>query len=277
MIRRGVSLAWNRWTWRACSSPLHVDAPGKRKAFELRVGSLIQSVAMNLGFATLLPLILASLPTFVLTRSDVQVMGEMRRMFTAHDIGPNVHLDRMTVDPHLYALGPVAGLQGEVTVVDGQVFVSRAGSDGPVVTVEPKVKSVFLVYAYVPVWNQTAIPENVHNEKDLAEFVETKLAANSRSVFLVRGTARHAQYHVQNYHGSPKDLTHELHDKSKVLYDLHDTPVELVGFFSNREEDGGSFVHMGQKTHIHLISADHKQMGHLESLDLAPGAKLMLP
>jgi hypothetical protein len=107
--------------------------------------------------------------------------------------------------------------------------------------------------------------------------LQSQLSANTRSAFLVRGTALRAQYHIQNYQGEAKNLTHEAHDKSKVLYDLSQTPVELVGFFTNSEEDGGSFVHQGQTTHIHIISEDHKFMGHLESVILAPGAKLFLP
>src|SRR5437899_960751 len=65
-----------------------------------------------------------------------------------------------------------------------------------------------------------------------------------------------------------KDLTHEAHDKAKVMYGVSDIPVELIGFFSNREEDAGTFVHHGQTTHIHLLSEDRKSMGHLESIHL---------
>jgi hypothetical protein len=90
-------------------------------------------------------------------------------------------------------------------------------------------------------------------------------------------SARRARYHVQNYQGKAEDLTHEAHDKAKVFYDLCDTPVQLVGFFTNREDDGGSFVHPGQTTHLHVISEDHKSMGHVESVTLAPGATLFLP
>jgi len=84
--------------------------------------------------------------------SDVRVLGEMRRMFTARDIGPNVDLAEVNKEPHLYALGPLAGLKGEVTVADGQVFVSKANGKKPIVTIEPRVISVFLVYASVPAW-----------------------------------------------------------------------------------------------------------------------------
>ena len=34
---------------------------------------------------------------------------------------------------------------------------------------------------------------------------------------------------------------------------------------------------MGQTTHVHVISRDRKEMGHVESIKLKPGAKLLLP
>jgi acetolactate decarboxylase len=226
---------------------------------------------------TWIALTLALSTSIGLASSDVRVIGEMRRMFMAHDIGPNVELRKVIREPHLYALGPVAGLKGEVTVVDGQVFVSTANNGHAAVTLDPGAKAVFLVYASVPTWRSTTIPTNVVSETDIASLVQRSFPVKARSAFLVRGTATRARYHIQNYEGKAEDLTHEAHDKAKVFLELSDTPVQLVGFFTNREEDGGSFVHQGQTTHIHVISEDHKSIGHLESVTLAPGAKLFLP
>jgi len=204
-------------------------------------------------------------------------MGEMRRMFTAQDIRPNVDLAKMKEDPHLYALGPLAGLKGEITVVDSEVFVSKAGGNQAVVTQDPNAKAVFLVFSSVPAWRSIALPTNVLSETDLAAFLQNQMPAGTRSAFLVRGTAARARYHIQNYQGRAKDLTHEAHDKAKVFFELSETPVQLLGFFTNREEDGGLFVHRNQTTHIHVISQGRKSMGHLESIILSPGATLFLP
>src|SRR5262249_5445383 len=222
-------------------------------------------------------LIVALVPICSLRASEVQVIAEMRRMFSAHVIGANVELEKVNSKPHLYALGPVAGLQGEITVLDGQVFVSRIRDRAEVVALEPKAKSVFLVGSFVPDWRSSELPTKVQTEKDLAEFLEKSLPADIRSAFLVRGTARRARCHIQDYQGSAKDLTHLAHDQAKVFYELENTKVELVGFFTNHDGDGGTFVHMGQTTHIHLISEDRKHMGHLESIELLPGAQLLLP
>lgn len=221
-----------------------------------------------------LSLLMLALPT---QAGDVQVIGEMRRMFTAHDIGANVSLARVNANPHLYALGPIAGLRGEITAWNGDVFTSQVIGNRPNVTINPETKAVFLVYAFVSAWRTIDIPAGVSTESDLAAFVDKQLTRNVRSVFLIKGLARSARYHIQNYQGAAQDLTHELHEQAKVFFDLTNAPVELVGFFTKQEGDGGSFVHMGQTTHIHLLSKDRQHMGHLESIQLSPGAKLLLP
>jgi alpha-acetolactate decarboxylase len=230
---------------------------------KLRLSSAVLALAISAS---------AAVPT-----SEVRVIGQMRRMFVAHDIAPNVDLRNIVREPHVYALGPLAPLKGEVTVVDSQTFVSEPGERQAIVSLDPAARAIFLVYAVVPTWRSISVPTNVGSERDLATFIDRSLFAKARSAFLVRGTALSAQYHIQNYRGRAEDLTHEAHDEAKVLYELSNTPVQLVGFFSNREEDGGSFVHQGQTTHIHIISDDRKSMGHLESITLASGATLLLP
>ena len=240
--------------------------------------SLFIALALSSALAeTLTGEAIASRSTEHESNSAVHLIGEMRRMFTEHDIQPNVDMGRLSTNAHLYALGPVAGLKGEVTVIDGHVLVSKAVGTRPNVVLQPKVKTVFLVYASVPAWRSIPLPTTVVTELDLATFLQSQLPANSRSAFQVHGTAVRARYHIQNYQGKTKDLTHEAHDKAKVFFHLTNAPAELLGFFTNCEDDGGTFVHRGQTTHIHLISLDRKHMGHLESIQLAQGATLLLP
>jgi acetolactate decarboxylase len=233
---------------------------------------------MKISHATCIALALSLCASLAASNSDVRVIGQMRRMFMAHDIGPNVDLrEILTREPHVYALGPLAGLTGEVTIIDSQVFTSKVNGQKQTLALDTSVKTVFLVYASVRGWRSITLPTNIVSEIDLATFLAQSMPVMTRSAFLIRGKAIHLQYHVQDYHGKAEDLTHESHDKSKVLFQLFDCPMQLIGFFTNREEDGGSFVHQGQTTHIHVLSEDHKAMGHLESVSLAPGARLLVP
>src|SRR5215471_7533537 len=150
--------------------------------------------------------VLSSLSLLVLPLAtqaeEVHVSGEMRRMFTAHDIGANASLARVNTNPHLYALGPMAGLKGEITALNGDVFTSQVIGNRPSVTINPETKAVFLVYAFVSKWRTIDITPNVSTESDLAAFVEKQLARDMRSVFLVNGLALSARYHIQNYQGA---------------------------------------------------------------------------
>jgi len=136
-----------------------------------------------------LPVFFLAISTLVGRAADVHVLGEMRRMFTAHDIAANVDLSQFSTTPHIYALGPLAGLKGEITAFDGEIFVSQVVAGRPSVATDPKTKAVFLVYASVPKWRSLDIPPAVVTETDLAGFLENKLHKNTRSPFLVRGTA----------------------------------------------------------------------------------------
>src|SRR5262245_4919095 len=117
--------------------------------------------------------------------SDVQVIGEMRRMFTAHDIGANVDLAKLNKQPNLYALGALAGLRGELTMLNGQSFVSTVDGGQPKVTLDPGAKTVFLVYSSVADWRSVQIPTNVVTEKDLAAFLELQIPKKTRCAFRV--------------------------------------------------------------------------------------------
>ena len=56
---------------------------------------------------------------------------------------------------------------------------------------------------------------------------------------------------------------------------LDDTAVRLVGVYS--EHHHGVFTHHGTNMHIHVLTEDGRQSGHLDSLRLAPGGTLLLP
>src|SRR5215471_8973967 len=98
---------------------------------------------------TIHSVLLLAISAFTAPAADVHVLGEMRRMFTAHDIAANVDLTQISSTPHLYALGPMAGLKGEITALDGEIFVSQVAAARPSVAVDPRTKAVFLVYALV--------------------------------------------------------------------------------------------------------------------------------
>ena len=50
---------------------------------------------------------------------EVKWVGEMRKVMRDGDLSGTVKLDALAKLPQLYALGPLEGLRGEITIVDG--------------------------------------------------------------------------------------------------------------------------------------------------------------
>ena len=48
----------------------------------------------------------------------------------------------------------------------------------------------------------------------------------------------------------------------------------MIGFYST--EHRGIFTHADSSVHVHFVSADGRDSGHVESFEFAPGASLLL-
>jgi acetolactate decarboxylase len=63
--------------------------------------------------------------------------------------------------------------------------------------------------------------------------------------------------------------------QGQVNYSVNDEQVEIIGFFSTEHKT--IFTHHDTFLHMHLITADRQQMGHLDEVLLGKGMKLYLP
>ena len=224
-------------------------------------------------------LALAAVAAALAGRVDVVTVGEMRTVMQKGDLSAAIDLRKLSDVEHLYALGPVEGLKGEVTVWDGRPSIARV-VDGKVRTSEGyDVKACFLVYAQVRSWHEVAIPDDVRDAEQLEAFVARAAARLGIDVarpfpFAVRGTLAQVGFHVVN---KTDDAPHsrETHDKVKVHFTAERAAAKLIGFYSDRHH--GVFTHHGTNVHIHVITDDGKQSGHVETLRLSAGSVLLLP
>src|SRR5262249_31583605 len=112
----------------------------------------------------------------------------------AGDIGSHISLERLAGLAHLYAVGPVAGLRGEITVADGRPYVSRVENGRIVVDRSFRHEAAFLVWVQVARWHDLDIPDTVIDGGDLEDFVvertrESGMAIEMPFVFVVTGVA----------------------------------------------------------------------------------------
>lgn len=95
-------------------------------------------------------------------------IGEQRQVVKFDDLTDRVSIQELSKTSPLYGIGPVSKLQGEITVVDGQCFISDWVNGKEVVTKDCSKKAPFFVYGYFPESVQVKLP-GFNNLKPLSK------------------------------------------------------------------------------------------------------------
>jgi acetolactate decarboxylase len=214
----------------------------------------------------------------------VEHRGAMREMF---DDGAAAHVDVAPLlgQPHLYALGPLEKLRGEILVWDGAPFVARVEGGEVRVALDRGAKAPFLVWSRVREWRDVDLPEEARPLAGLTTWIpkaarELKLDAEKPFAFLVIGAVERATIHVHDFPADGTPLTREAHDapSAKKTIELPGTAVQILGFFApDAAQAKGVWVHHDSPLHLHLRTPLGTVMGHVDDLTLAPGAIVKFP
>ncbi|HEY0712847.1 MAG TPA: hypothetical protein VGF45_09255 [Polyangia bacterium] len=209
----------------------------------------------------------------------VQTWGTLREVMHEGNVGPKVVLRNVMV-PHLYGVGALVGLSGEVAIVDGKAFVARADGNSAVVAPAPEATAAtLLVAAAVSGWINFPLQQPVGSSRELDAVVESAarkagLDLEQPFPFLVIGKVD-ARWHVLRGQPGHAGGGHAAHLRNAITGRLSDTAATVIGFFSRHHE--GVFTHMGERSHLHVISDDASTMGHVDDIAMPAGATLKLP
>ncbi len=205
-------------------------------------------------------------------------VGEMHRTIMEGKIAGQVRLVDLLVAPGLNAVGPVEGLTGEITVIDGVAHVGEVRDNAFTSSQRADASAPFLVWANVREWSRQPLPSDALTSASLEARLPGILGDAGFDPaqpvpFRIEGVATTLSFHV--LHQVTGDAPGgEAHDRAKVHGEIADVPVQLVGFYS--EEHRGVFTPGSSDFHIHFVT-DGARSGHVEAFELHPGATLLLP
>jgi len=221
----------------------------------------------------------------------VEFAGGQNAIFETGKADPVLNLRDLQDIKGLYAIGPVAGLDGEITIFDSKPHVSRVHGSGYAVDHAWNDGAIFLVWSSQRNWKDVPIPAGTGGYLDLQKFVKAQAAANGIDTskpfpFLLAGTPAEIKWHINVDRSEGKPITPELFAKSKAGYVTKGEPVDIVGFYSERHP--GIFISKyapaiqadsGQTNaiHIHLVSRKTEATGHIDDIKLGDGLILRLP
>lgn len=196
--------------------------------------------------------------------AEVYVIGAMKEV-KAGNLEATTEIKKSQGIDFMYGLGPLDSLTGEVTIIDGQIFVSTVKDGQPVVQQVEQMKAPFFVLAEVPHWNKSILKNEIQSLTGIEAYLLMAYHIYQKPfAFQIKGTFDSLTYHIQNrVGGSPVANPFDMH-QDQASYTLHQVSGTLIGFYSPSHE--GYFTHKGNKIHVHFLSDDKLHMGHLDKL-----------
>jgi len=209
---------------------------------------------------------------------SVRWIGAQRDVL-AGDVEGKVELSSLPSLTHLYALGPRAGVTGEITVFDGEPCIARVVNGRIEVEARADQAACFLVYDEVPAWEETILTRPIEGEDALTAAVldaahAARIDVEQPLVFLLRAPAASVTFHVLDKRDRLPH-TPALHEQAKVRFSVERQGAEVLGFYSSRHR--GIFTPRESNLHMHLRTLDRRASGHVEQIAVDAGTVLAVP
>lgn len=209
---------------------------------------------------------------------DVDV-GVMHKVLGGGQDQARVTLAEVVAMDHVFAVGALAELAGEVTIVDSEVFATTVTSEGTL-DASAVTSATMLFGDVVEAWNVLEITEDVAPESFgtyLGDHVDVDPV-----VFTADGRFVDVRLHVIHgacpVHAARNGIELAPEDRPFVVEFDH-IEGRVVGIFAR--DAVGRLTHPGVPFHAHLVFDDpatgRTVTGHLERIGVAAGAKLALP
>lgn len=195
------------------------------------------------------------------------------------DLTAHISLKSLEDLPHLYAVGPLEELKGEITILDSETSISKVTPTGVSIETGFSHGACFLAYSQVEKWREIPLPATIRTEKELERYLPeiarmVGIDPNQPLPFLLTGAIGRIELHILN---KTDGLPHNpvLHDKAKVHYTIEGGEADLIGFYSRSHK--GVFTPGESVIHIHARTGDGAISGHVEQVTLADTTRLYLP
>jgi acetolactate decarboxylase len=210
----------------------------------------------------------------------VEFHGAFKNIMHKGDVTANANLSDLIDLEHLYALGALEYLKGEIQIFNSIPFNTLIADSTLSFDNTFEKKATLIVYASVSKWHSVNIPDLIVTYDQLESYIEQSAQENQINTeepfpFLIEGTANSIDWHVINWKDGDTEHSHEKHINSGLNGTVNNRDVKMLGFYSNSHH--AIFTHHTTNMHIHVKTDDNKIAGHVDGLTLGKGMILKLP
>ncbi|WP_298759299.1 acetolactate decarboxylase [uncultured Psychroserpens sp.] len=212
-----------------------------------------------------------------LIKVEVNNSGALRTIMSG-DISSAISLDSLQNKEHLFALGAVENLKGEIQIFDGKANNSSVVNDSIKINDAYNLNASLLVYSEVKEWNTFKVGNNTTKPQ-----LETKIfeLAKANGIdteapfpFLIEGTITALDWHVINWKDGDMVHNHKKHKESGLNGTLKNREVVIIGFYSTKHK--AVFTHHTTNIHMHFKTVDNILAGHVDDV-IGNSIKIKLP
>jgi acetolactate decarboxylase len=209
---------------------------------------------------------------------EVKVSGAMKSIMINGDLSAHINLDTLN-KAHLYGLGPVAGLKGEIIIADGVIY-SSSKNGGKLTNQQNKIsQAAMLVYSRVEKWKSISIKVSLNNYAELEKLIENTAKANGYEIeipfaFKIEASPVSVNYHVIDW---KEGSAHSMDNHKQFAYSgqFINEKMIMLGFYSRHHQS--IFTHHTTYMHIHILDEKTKTVGHLDDAGLNGPLTIYLP
>lgn len=210
----------------------------------------------------------------------VEFSGALKNMMHKGDLSAYANLNDYKNIEHIYALGAIEELKGEILILDGIPYISSVEENQLKIDNSFNYKASLLVNTVVKDWEEFEIHSEISTYEDLEKCIATTAEQNNISMskpfpFMIVGKIDSLSWHVINWPEGDHEHSHEKHISSGLHGTHKGIGVQILGFYSDRHH--AIFTHHTTNMHLHFISRDKSKTGHVDGLRLGNSMKLLLP
>lgn len=200
----------------------------------------------------------------------VSISGNLRSIMMENNTHATIRLDSLAEAKHLYALGAVADLNGEILIWDSHPIVTRVDADTTSSAHDFSAGAALLIYTSVSDWKEILV-ESAKSIKDLEDMLR-KLSIDEDLQqpfpFIIKSSEANVGGHVVV---GNEDHAHDSSYKVRS----ENEEIEILGFYSDHHQ--GVFTHHDSNVHMHFKNTASTFNAHVDELQLNGKSVILLP
>jgi acetolactate decarboxylase len=167
---------------------------------------------------------------------EVEYEGALKNIMHKGDLSAKADLAEFDDTEHLYGLGALENLKGEILILDGEAIISTVENGKLKIDNSFDYKASLFVYSSINTWRTFEIPDSITSKEDLEVYVEITAKENGINTdepfpFLLEGNGSVVDWHVINWPEGDTIHTHEKHINSGLNGTLNNQDLEILGFY----------------------------------------------